>query len=144
MKKIIVLVGLAVMLIVGSLVGLAKAEERNSVCPECDLYTHKAVIPYLAVADGWWTGLAITNTTYDEVLCRIDYIGDYSVERFNVAQKSVFTFIADIKNTGYAVLRSTGAGYVSVMIGDENRLQGFCFDLLPILAPVIETEMILE
>jgi len=128
MKKLILLLVLAVMLIVGSLVGLAQAE--SSVCPECDLYTHAGTVPYIVPADGgWWTGLAITNTGYETVICRFDYVGDSQVKRVDIPPKSVVTLMADVEKVSYAKVRSAVPLYISVMIGDGEMLQGYNFEL---------------
>ena len=81
---------------------------------------------------GWFNGVGVTNVGNDNILCRVDYICDNSVERFDVGRKSVFTFVADVKNTGYAKFRATGPGYVTVMIGDGRMMQGFLLELVPI------------
>lgn len=143
MKKIIVLCVLAVMLIVGSLVCFAYGEE-SSVCPECELYTYAAVLPYLTASDsGWWTGLAITNTTSDDVLCRIDYVGDNSVERVDIAPRSIKTFVTELNSTSYANVRSTAPLYVTVLIADGKQMQGYNKQLTLIdpAAPATETEV---
>ena len=113
-------------------VGPVLAGDESSVCPECDSYTHSVMLPYLASGPGWWNGVAVTNPGYKSMSCRIDYISENAVNRFEVARKSVFSFVADVTQEGYAKVFATGPGTVTLMTGNGDMMQGFCFELVPI------------
>lgn len=136
----------ASLLVIFMLSGMAfcRTSPAAGICPECDLYTYEVVLPYLTPSDsGWWTGLAITNASAEPALCRIDYVGDNSVERINIAPRSIVVIVADIEVTSYARVRSSVPLYITVMISDNQMLQGYVrqLDLIPPATAASETDL---
>jgi len=123
-KKIIVLTVLAMALVFGVFAMEANAED--DVCPECDLYTYNCLLPYVTPAkDGWWTGIVLTNPNGDPALCRIDYIGDNSLERFDLDSRSQKIFVAGVEEASYARVRSSVKLDVITIISNSVVAYGY-------------------
>lgn len=123
MKKIIGLTILAVILLISTNLCAVQA---NDVCPECNLYEYDCTLPYITPAEeGWWTGVVITNVKTEDALCRIDYVGDNSVERLDIAGRSQTVFIAPVTVTSYARIRSSGPLDIVTIISDNNVAYGY-------------------
>ena len=125
MKKIIVLLVLAVMLITGGLIGLARAE---------DGVTYRSTLPYTATQDGnWWTGLAVTNDNDQIVTCKILFLGGgdgvYMIIK-DIPPYSVKTMVLDVAAGAYLKLSADLPLFYTIMIGDGNMMQGFQGELL--------------
>jgi len=129
MKKIMLLL-LAVMLV--SCTGPAYG---SGVCAECDAYKYQAVVPYATGDAEWWTGFAVTNTSWDDALLRLDFVGaDGKVVRMDIGPKGVTVFPVELEGANYVVLRSDLPLTVTVVISNGVA----CIDSVVFLTAIPE------
>ena len=134
MKRI--LITLTVVAFLMTWLALVVTASAENVCPECELYEYEAILPYIIPSEtGWWTGIAVTNTGDVDVILRLDYLGDNSVQRVAVLAKGITTFVPDIEATSYARVRSIAPLYVTVMISNGQMMQGYNVQLAKSVTP---------
>ena len=128
MKKVLIALTLLLLLVVS-----APAIAQNSICPECNKYHFQTMVPYAPASRVMWTGIAFTNTTFDPVPVRLDYVGDYNgVDRIVVPQRSVFTYLTDNDEPCYIRIRSEIKLEIQSFMGNDVGLQGFALPMTKI------------
>ena len=104
----------------------AQAMAKSPICPECDQYHFQTMVPYSPASSAMWSGIAFTNTSFNPVSVRLDYVGGYNgIDRIVVPERGVFTYLTKNDGPCYITIRSESRLKVQSFMGNDAGMQGF-------------------